>query len=82
LSDPTSASLRASSDAEIADAFAGLSARAGTALVFSSDGFLYSRRDQIVALVAQHAVPAIYDGFDHVKAGGLASYGADFLNVM
>ena len=25
---------------------------------------------------------AIYDGIDYVKAGGLASYGADFLNVM
>ena len=40
------------------------------------------RRDQIIALVAQHAVPAIYDGIDYVKAGGLASYGADFLHVM
>jgi putative ABC transport system substrate-binding protein len=27
-------------------------------------------------------VPAIYDGRDYVDAGGLVSYGADFLNVM
>jgi putative tryptophan/tyrosine transport system substrate-binding protein len=74
--------LGASSDAEIAAAFAGLPQQGGTTLVFGSDGFLYSRRAQIVALAARHAVPAIYDGIDYVKAGGLASYGADFLNVM
>lgn len=74
--------LRAGNDAEIATAFAELPQSPGTALVLSSDGFLYSRRAQIVALVAQHAVPAIYDGVDYVNAGGLVSYGADFLNVM
>jgi putative ABC transport system substrate-binding protein len=74
--------LRASNDAEIAEAVAGLPQGPGIALIFASDGFLYSRRDNIAALVAQHAVPAIYDGIDYVKAGGLASYGADFLHVM
>jgi putative tryptophan/tyrosine transport system substrate-binding protein len=76
------AMLRASTDAEIEAAFAGLPQQAGTVLVFSSDAFLYSHRAQIVALVARHAVPAIFDGIDYVSAGGLASYGADFLNVM
>lgn len=50
--------------------------------MFSSDGFLYGRRGQIVALAVRYALPAIYDGRDYVDAGGLASYGADFLNVM
>ena len=27
-------------------------------------------------------MPAIYDGIGYIKAGGLASYGADFLHVM
>ena len=74
--------LTAGSEAEIDAAFAGLPEQSGTALVFSSGGFLYGRRGQIVALAARYALPAIYDGRDYVDAGGLASYGADFLNVM
>ena len=74
--------LKAGSEAEIDAAFAGLPQQSGTALVLSSDAFLYGRRSQIAALAARYAVPAIYDGRDYVEAGGLASYGADFLNVM
>jgi putative ABC transport system substrate-binding protein len=74
--------LTAGSEAEIDAAFAGLSKQNGTALVFSSDSFLYGQRGQIVALAARYVLPAIYDGRDYVDAGGLASYGADFLNMM
>ena len=74
--------LKARSEAEIDAAFGGLPQHSGTALVLSSDAFLYGRRGQIAALAARYAVPAIYDGRDYVDAGGLASYGADFLNVM
>jgi putative tryptophan/tyrosine transport system substrate-binding protein len=74
--------LKARSEAEIDAAFAGLPQQSGTALVLSSDAFLYGRRGQIATLAARHAVRAIYDGRDYVDAGGLASYGADFLNVM
>ena len=70
--------LTAGGEAEIDAAFAGPPEQSGTALVFSSDGFLYGRRGQIVALAARYALPAIYDGRDYVDAGGLASYGADF----
>jgi putative tryptophan/tyrosine transport system substrate-binding protein len=34
-------------------------------------------RDQIVALVARHRLPAIYWHAAYVKIGGLVSYGAD-----
>ena len=51
-------------------------------LVFGPDAFFYTRRTQIAALAAQHAVPTIFDGRDYVEAGGLASYGADFDNLM
>jgi putative ABC transport system substrate-binding protein len=74
--------LKAGSEAELDVAFAGLPQQSGTALILSSDAFLYGRRRQIVALAARYAVPAIYDGRDYVDVGGLASYGADFLNVM
>jgi len=74
--------LKASSESEIEAAFAQLHA---DALLVAADPFLFSRRDQLVALAARHAVPAIYPmtntntGF--VAAGGLISYGTDLSDV-
>jgi putative tryptophan/tyrosine transport system substrate-binding protein len=73
--------LHASTDGEIEAAFADLPL-AGTVLVFPPDAFFYIRRARIAALAARHAVPTMFDGRDYVDAGGLASYGADFVNVM
>jgi putative ABC transport system substrate-binding protein len=74
--------LRASTDAEIEAAFANLPRQSGNVLVFPPDSFFYIRRERIAALALQHAVPAIFDVRDYVDAGGLVSYGTDFLNVM
>jgi hypothetical protein len=41
------------------------------------DAFFDSRRDQIVAQTARHAIPAIYDRRETVFAGGLMSYGTN-----
>ena len=60
---------------EIDAAFAEAKRQRANALVISSDPFLYSRRKQIVALAAQHAIPMICDGPGWVEAGGLVSYG-------
>ena len=50
--------------------------------ISSPDAFFYSRRDQIVALVARRALPSMFDVPEYVEAGGLASYGNDFLDAM
>jgi ABC-type uncharacterized transport system substrate-binding protein len=46
------------------------------ALLVPADPLLFSRRERIVALAADHAVPAIYSLREFVDAGGLMSYGA------
>src|SRR5262249_45641441 len=40
-----------------------------------------TQRARLVALAAQHAIPASYSFRDFVLAGGLMSYGANLLDV-
>ena len=72
----------ASNDRELDAAFGQIPKQPGNVLVFPPDSFYYIRRERIAVLSAQHAVPAIFDVRDYVDAGGLISYGGDFLNVM
>jgi putative ABC transport system substrate-binding protein len=69
--------LPASSASEIDGAFTKLVELRASALVVAGDPFLTSRRAQIVALAARHAVPAIYAWREFAAAGGLMSYGPD-----
>jgi putative ABC transport system substrate-binding protein len=46
-------------------------------LLVSSDPLFVARRETLVALVNQHALPAIYGRRDFAAAGGLVSYGAN-----
>jgi putative ABC transport system substrate-binding protein len=64
--------LKASSESEIDTAFASLVELHAGALVVGADPFFYSRRDQLLALAAHHAVPAMYYLREFVAAGGLA----------
>ena len=68
--------LKASTESEIDAAFGSLVQRQAGALLVLSDPFFFNRREQIVALAARHAVPAIYEFSEFATAGGLISYGA------
>jgi putative ABC transport system substrate-binding protein len=74
--------LHASTDAEIEAVFAKLAQPSDTVLLVSTDAFFFSRHTQIATLAARHALPAMFDNREYAVAGGLVSYGADFLNVM
>src|SRR6185295_10114321 len=56
--------VRADSEAEIDGAFAMLRDRQAGGLVVGNSPFFDSRRDQLVALAARHAMPAIYEWSD------------------
>jgi putative tryptophan/tyrosine transport system substrate-binding protein len=73
--------LSANTDREIDAAFATLTASRAGALLVGSDPFFNNERDQVVALAARHAIPAIYEGREFVMAGGLASYGTNLADA-
>jgi putative tryptophan/tyrosine transport system substrate-binding protein len=49
------------------------------ALLVAADPFLLSRRDQIVAFAARVSIPVLYPFREFADAGGLMSYGTDFI---
>src|SRR6516225_5559646 len=69
--------VNASRLSEIETAFAELVQQRPDALQVSSDGFLLTYPDQIVALAARYAIPAIYAWPTFATVGGLISYGTN-----
>ncbi|XIA64844.1 ABC transporter substrate binding protein [Bradyrhizobium sp. TZ2] len=55
-----------------------LQLRAG-GLVVASSGFFATHSEQLAALAVRHAVPAIHQSRDFSIAGGLMSYGGNFV---
>ncbi len=68
---------------EIDTAFATVVQERIGALIVAGDSFLWDRRVQIMALAAQHAVPAIYGDREMAGAGagGLMSYGNSLVDA-
>jgi len=69
--------LNASTPSEIDNAFATMRQRRVGAVLAVGDPFFTARRQQIVALAARDAIPAMYSNRDYVADGGLMSYGND-----
>jgi putative ABC transport system substrate-binding protein len=71
--------LKAGTKGEIDTAFASLHQLQVGGVVVDPDGFFNSgrRREQIIALAAQFAVPVIYPHPQYVTSGGLMAYGID-----
>jgi putative ABC transport system substrate-binding protein len=73
--------LNVSTDSEMETAFASVTEMRANALAVVGNPFLNSRRNQIVALAARHAIPAIYELREFAAAGGLMSYGPSITDV-
>jgi len=67
--------VRATSDAEIEDAFATIEQKRASALFVGADSFFNARRDRIVSLAAQKRIPTVYEFREFANAGGLMSCG-------
>jgi ABC-type uncharacterized transport system substrate-binding protein len=74
--------IKAGTRDDLTKGFAAINGQHGGALVVQTDPFFLGQRDQIVALAAQHAVPAIYYLRDYPAAGGLASYGTSLADAL
>ena len=67
--------VKASNELSIDAAFTTIMQHKVDALVVANDPYFTSRRDQLVALAARHALPALYSARENAVAGGLVSYG-------
>ena len=60
---------------EMERALRGVDRRRVNATLTLTDAFLWSQREQIVALAARHRLPAMYPELDFAEVGGLMAYG-------
>jgi len=67
--------LDAVSGGELERAFATATQRGAGAVLIGVGPFMNSYREQLIALAARHAVPAIHFQREFVELGGLMSYG-------
>ena len=73
--------FNASTSGEIDSAFATLVRERPDALLVAGDGFFTTRRVQLAALAARHALPATYSTRESAEVGGLMSYGTSLTDA-
>jgi len=73
--------VRAGTEREIDEAVKTLVRERADALLVHNDPFFLLRREQIVALTAYQAIPAMYAFRDFTAVGGLMSYGTDLADA-
>ena len=73
--------LNSSTSREINAAFATFVRERPDVLFIGGDAFFTSRRVQLAALAARHAIPGLFSGREYVEVGGLASYGTNITDA-
>jgi putative ABC transport system substrate-binding protein len=73
--------LTASTENDLHAAFATMVQHSVGSLIVMPDPFFISRSEQLIALAARHALPAIYPVRSFADLGGLMSYGGNFIEL-
>ena len=70
--------VSASTESDFEPTIAGLAEKQVDALVVVPDTLFGSYRESLIAVLARHAMPAMFGGRDSVLAGGLIAYGGSY----
>jgi putative tryptophan/tyrosine transport system substrate-binding protein len=73
--------LTANTESDLEAAFTTMVQHRVGSLIVMADPFLISRREQLVAPAARHAMPAIYPMSSFTDLGGLMSYGSSIVDL-
>ena len=73
--------LHAATDRDLESVFSTLKELRVGGVVISSDSFFFTRSQQLAALAARHAMPAIFGFREFTSAGGLMSYGGSVVDA-
>ena len=69
-------------EAEIETAAAALAREPGGGLIAAPDPFINTHRALIISLARQHGLPTLFAFRQHVRDGGLMSYGPDSVEIV
>jgi putative tryptophan/tyrosine transport system substrate-binding protein len=72
---------KAIAEGDFRNAFATFAELHAGALIIGPDPFFFRWSDQLIALAARYAIPAIYEAREYTKIGGLMSYGANIMEA-